>query len=236
MSTAHLFADIVLAPERGLAAAAERRSLLPALLAATAAALLAAAVLAPRVDYQRTVEEQLEQHPEAAAQMSPHDREVALAQAQKLGGVSTYAQGALGPVLRTLAIAFCLFVAFRVANRPVPFAPTFSVAAWATLPLALKDLLSIPAVWRMQAVSVQEAERALPSSLAALLPEGARPQLAAAAGAVELFALWSLVLVALGMAHVAQVDRRRSFTIVAVLWVSFVLLQRVAAPGLAGGL
>jgi Yip1 domain len=235
MSTAHLFADTLLAPGRGLATAAARRSFVPPVLAATAAALLAASVLAPRVDYQRSVEEQLAQHPEAAAQMSPHDRELALAQAQKLGALSTYAQGLFGPALRTAAVAFCLLVAFRLASRPVPFAPTFAVTAWATLPLALKDLLSVPALWRMRGVSLQEAERALPSSLAALLPDGARPQLVAAAGAVDLFALWALVLVALGMAEVAQVDRRRSFAVVVVLWASFVLLQRVAAPGLAGG-
>lgn len=235
MSTAQLFSDTLLAPGRGLAAAAARRSIAPALLAATLASLLAAAVLAPRADYRRTVEEQLDAHPEAAAQMSPHDREVAFAQAQKLGAASTWAQGLLGPALRALAVAFCLFVAFRLASSPAPFAATFAVAAWATLPLALKDLLSVPALWRLPGPSVQEAERALPSSLAALLPAGAAPRLAAAAAAFDLFALWSLVLVAVGMAEVAGVDRRRSFTVVVLLWASFVLLQRVAAPGLAGG-
>lgn len=235
MSTAHLFADTLLAPGRGLAAAAERRAFLPPLAAATVAALLLAAVAAPRLDHRRTVEEQLELHPEAAAQMSPHDREVAFEQADKLGAVATWSQGLLGPALRTLGVALCVFIAFRIAGTPAPFAPTFAVTAWATLPLALRDLLSIPAVWRMRGISALDVERALPSSLAALLPAGAPPQLLGAAGAVDLFALWSLVLAALGMAEVARVERRRSFAVLAVLWVSFVLLQRVAAPGLAGG-
>lgn len=233
MPTAQLFADTLLAPGRGLAAAARRRSFLPALAAATAASLLAAAVLVPRADFQRTVKEQLEAHPEAAAQMTPHDREQAFAQAARLGAVTTYAQGLLGPALRTLAAALCLFVAFRIAAAPAPFAPTFAVAAWGTLPLALRDLASLPALWRARGVTVQEAERLLPSSLAALLPAGAPPRLAAAAGAVDLFALWALALVALGMAEVARVDRRRSAAVVILLWASFVLLQRVAAPGLA---
>ena len=75
----------------------------------------------------------------------------------------------------------------------------------------------------------------MPSSLAALLPDGASPPVLALAGAFDLFALWSLALVALGMASVADVSRRRALAVVVVLWASWVLLQRVALPGFTGG-
>jgi len=235
MTTAHPFADSLLAPSRGLAAAAARRSIAPPLAAATAVTLLVAALLVPRLDYRRTLDAQLDRDPQAAAQPTPHDREVALQQAEKLGGVAAWAGGLLTPALRALAIAVGLFVAFRVAAAPAPFGPTFAVAAWGTLPLALHDLLSVPAILRMRGIAALEAERALPSSLAALLPDGASPPVLALAGAFDLFALWSLALVALGMASVAGVSRRRALAVVLVLWGCCVLLQRVALPGFAGG-
>ncbi len=235
MTTARLFTDSLLAPSRGLAAAAARRSIAPPLAAATAVTLLVAALLAPRVDYRRTLDAQLDRDPQATAHLTPHDREVALQQAEKLGGVTAWAGGLLTPALRALAIAVGLFVAFRVAAAPASFGPTVAVAAWGTLPLALHDLLSVPAILRMQGVAALETERALPSSLAALLPEGASPPVLALAGAFDLFALWSLALVALGMASVAGVSRRRALAVVLVLWGSCVLLLRVALPGFAGG-
>ena len=235
MPTARRLADTLLAPSRGLAAVAARRSIAPPLVAATAVALLVAALLAPRIDYRGTVDAQLEREPQAAAQLTPHDREVALQQAEKLGGVALWAGGLLTPTLRALGIAIGLFVAFRVAAAPASFAPTLAIAAWGTLPLALRDLLSIPAILRLQGVTALEAERALPSSLAALLPDGASPPALALAGAFDLFALWSLALVALGMASVADVSRRRALGVVLVLWGSCVLLQRVALLGFTGG-
>lgn len=235
MPTAHLFADTLVAPSRGLAAAAARRSIAPPLVAATAVTLLVAALLVPRLDYQRTVDARLEREPQAAAQLTPHDREVALQQAEKLGGVTAWAAGLLTPALRALGIAIGLAAAFRAAAAPAPFAPTLAIAAWGTLPLALRELLSIPALLRMQGVGAEEGERALPSSLAALLPDGASPPVLALAGAFDLFALWSLALVALGMAGVAGVSRRRALAVVLVLWGSGVLLLRVALPGFSGG-
>jgi len=235
MSTAQTFAETFVAPARGLAGAADRGSFLPPIVAATVVSLALAFVLVPRVDHERTVNEQLDKNPQAAQQLSPHDREEAVAKAQKLGGIGAYAGALFLPALRALAVAFATWVAFQVAGAKPPFAASFAVASWALVPLALRALLSIPALLRMQGIAAQEADRALPSSLAALLPADAAGPIASLAGALDLFAVWSLVLVALGMAHVAGVTRRRAFAVVTVLFASYVLLVHLALPRLAGG-
>jgi hypothetical protein len=235
MPTAQTFVDALLAPDRALAGAADRKTFVPAILAATFASLLVAFVLVPRVDYERAFDEQLEKSPQGARQLSPHDREVALAQAQKLGGVVTYANALVWPTLRALSVAFCLFLAFRVAGGRPAFRSLVAVASWGSLPLALKDLLSLPALLRMHGIAARDAERALPSSLVALLPSGTDGRLAGLAQAVDFFSFLSLWLVALGAAHVSGVGRPRSFAVVFVLWGSYVLLTQVARPGLMGG-
>ena len=75
----------------------------------------------------------------------------------------------------------------------------------------------------------------LPSSLAALLPGAAPAALLRVAGAIDLFALWSLSLVALGMAHVAGVRRARALAVVLTVWGCWVLLSRVTVPAFTGG-
>jgi hypothetical protein len=234
MSTARI-AEALVAPARGLAAAADRRSWVAPLAAATLASALVGAVAVPRIDFERGALEELDRDPQAAQQPSPHAVEEKLAQARKVGAATRYAAALVGPALAALGASLVLAVAFRVAGARPPFAETFAVVSWGLLPLALRSLLLLPALLRMRGVAPHDVERALPSSLGALLPVGAPERLAAPAHALDLFALWAAALVALGMAHVAGASRGRAFAVVLALWVSYVLVARVALPGLMGG-
>lgn len=230
MSTAHLLAQTLTTPSTGLAGAAARRSIMAPLLVATVVSLGFAAVLVPRANFDGPALEALDKKPDAE-QMSPHDREMVLEQARKLGTVGTYGAALLEPALRALLAAFFTWAAFRLSLSRPPFAATLSVMSWAMLPLALQLLLSLPALWRIDTVAPERVPFLLPSSLAALLPDSAPAQLRGFAGALDLFSLWAVALAALGMAHVAQVSRRRSAAVVVLVWLAFVLLVDVALPG-----
>jgi hypothetical protein len=234
MPTARIFAETLLAPGRGLAAAAERRSFVPPILAATCASLLLASALAPRIDHERAFDDKLERDPRAAEQMSPHDREVALAQSRKLGTALLAGTALVWPALRALAIACGVFVASRLAGARPPFPGLLTVASWGSLPLALKDLLSLPALLGMRVIAAQDAGHILPSSLAVLLPPGSQGAVADLAQALDLFSIWSLCLVALGAAQISGARRRPVAAAVLALWGSYALLAHVALPRLSG--
>jgi Yip1 domain len=219
-------------PSVGVAAAAERRRSATALALGTAAALAFAAVSAQRVDYERARARDLDRDPKAA-EMTPHDREEALATARKVGEVSTWAAGATQPVLWTLGAAIALFVAFRVAGTRPGLRDSFAVAAHGLLPIWLARVLAIPAVLARAPVRAEEVDRLLPSSPAALLPAEAPPALLGALGAIDLFALWAAALVAAGMARASGATRRRSAALVALLYLGWVAVFRVALPTLA---
>ncbi len=234
LSTVETFADTFVAPGRGLEAAARGRSVLPPLAVAVAAALAFTAVLVPRADFERGAREALDRAPPDEVQkMTPHEVEQALEQARKLGTVGLYAGAVAGPPILALAMATLLVSGFRVAGARPDFRPTLAVAAWGTLPLALRDLLALPALLAHGGVTPGEAGRLLPSSLLALAP-------AASARAVPLlqsfdvFLLWSAALVALGMAGVASTSRARAAAVVAFLFAAFVAV-RFAVPGLLAG-
>jgi hypothetical protein len=216
-------------PERGLAAVASRRRSLVALAAATFASLLFALAAVPRLDFSANV-----RHPQGPDAQEPtqFQQEEALAQAQKIGAVSTWAGAAVGPAFAAAASALLLFLAFKVAGARPALRGTFAVVAHAFLPLALARLLTLPAVLWKAPIPIDELPRLLPSSAAAFLPAGSPPALLGAASALDLFALWAAVLLVIGMAKVAGSSRRRAAAVVAVLWLAQVGLLRVALPAL----
>ena len=219
-------------PSLGLASAVERRRSATALALGTLAALAFAAAALPRVDFERAKARELDRGPKAA-EMSPHDREEALATARKVGRVSGWVGAATQPALWTLGAAAFLFVAFRLAGTRPGLRDTFAVAAHGLLPVWFAKVLAIPAALARAPIPVEEVDRLLPSSAAALLGPGAKPALAGALGAVDLFALWAAALVAAGMAQASGASRRRSAAVVAVLYLSWIAVVRVALPALA---
>lgn len=221
-------------PSLGLATAAQRRRSFTALLVSTLAALAFAAVAVPRVDYERAAAAEADASP-SAAERSPQEREQALATARKVGVAAGWARAATFPALAALAAATLLFAGFRVAGTRPAFADTFAVAAHGLLPVWLAKLVAIPAALYHAPIAPDHASRLLPSSAAALLPRGAAPPLVAALGAIDLFALWALVLVATGMAHASGASRRRAAAVTAVLYVAWVAVVGVALPAAMAG-
>jgi hypothetical protein len=225
------------APSRGLSAAVARRRSLSALLLATLAALAFAAAAVSRVDYERAAAVRLEavtEPGEKAAELTPHEREKALATARKLGQVAGWAGAALGPALAATAAAAFLWLGFRLAGTRPAFRDTFAGTTHGLLPVSLAKALSIPAAVARAPIPAEEVGLLLPSSAAALLPPGAPAALGGVLGALDLFALWSVALVAIAMARASGASRRRAAVVTAILYAAYVAVIEVALPAVAG--
>jgi hypothetical protein len=216
------------APERGLAAAADRRRPLTALLLATLLSLVFTAVALPRLDFEGAATAALGNGGPGAEELTPHQQEEALVQARKLGGIAGWANAAAGPTLLVLGAAFALFLAFRLAGTKPGFKATLAVSAHALLPLFVAQLLLLPALVQQAPVLPSELPRLLPSSLAALLPAQASPIAAAAASSLDLFTAWTVVLLVLGMAHAAGSTRLRAAVVVGLLWLAQIGVLKIA--------
>jgi len=225
--------DFLLAPATFLPRAAERRHFWPAMVAAMVAALALSVAAVPRIDFEKAAVDALDAR-EGAAQITPSEREATLTTARRVGALAAYAGSAAGPWLSALGMAIALWLAFKVVGGHPGFPGTFTVAAWGLVPGAAQNVLAIPAVLARPRFLPDELGRILPSGLGALLPWGTTGPLASMLWSLDLFALWSVVLVAAGMAPVAGVSRRRAAITVVVLWLSFVAVFRVALPALGG--
>ena len=219
------------APVVGLAAAVTRRRSLTALALSTLAALAFAAVAVPRLDHDRAAAAKIDRGPRAA-ELTPHAREEALATARKVGALAAWGGAAAGPTLAALGAAVALFLAFRVAGTRPPFRETFAASAHGLLPIWLASLLAIPAVLSRAPVPAEDVGTLLPSSAAALLPRGAPAPIAGALGGLDLFALWAVALVAIGMARASGASPRRAAVVTLVLYAAWIAVARVALPAL----
>jgi hypothetical protein len=233
MSADSLAQSPLLHPRTHLPRAAEERRYWVPLLFATAAALLFSIVAVPRIDFERAAADALDRS-EEAAQMSPHDRELKLEQARKVAALASYSGAAFGTALAALLGAFWVWMAFKVVGAKPGFAQTFTVMCWALLPGAIESLLAVPALLVRGTLMPEQLGALLPSNLGILFPAGAKGPLASFLGAVDLFSLWAVWLVAAGMAGVARVSIRRSLVTVTDLWLAYVAVFRVALPVLGG--
>jgi hypothetical protein len=221
-------------PEHGLAAVATRRRSLTALAVATLASLLFTAIAVPRVDFGRDAggPRGPERGPEVE-ELTPHQQEEARLQATKIGTVAGYANALLGPALLVLGAALALWLAFKVAGTRPELRATVAVAAHAFLPLFLAQLLAVPAVLQKAPLGAAELPQLLPSSLAALLPHGASPLLTALASSFDLFTIWAVVLLVIGMAKVAGSTRLRAAAVVGLLWAAQIGVLKIAPAAAA---
>src|SRR5512139_2816586 len=151
-----VIARALTAPALGLASAVERRRSLAAIVLGTLAALAFASVAVPRIDYEGAAAAELARAPKAA-EMTPHDREEALATARKVGQIGGWAEALAGPSLRALGLALVLFLAFRVAGTRPALRETFAVAAHGLLPIWLERALAVPAALARAPIPAEQA-------------------------------------------------------------------------------
>src|SRR6185436_5094127 len=114
---------------------------------------------------------------------------------------------ALSPVVYLL-IALVFMVALRLTGSEVRFDQTFSTVLHSMIPWVIQGLLSLPLILRLEEVDPEEMRRGgvLLSNLAALAPEGSGKILVALLASLDLFSVWTLILLIIGYRVVARVS------------------------------
>lgn len=161
---------------------------------------------------------------------------------QRLELVGGVAQGLFGVPLLVLLAALGVKLAGWLLDRPIAFSAAFTAVAVAALPLAVLALLRAGAAWRQVELSSPSVAALVPSHLGALLsgapsagPSGGGPGLGRLFEAIDIFKVWSGMLLGLGFAAGAGVSRRRGLAMGFVYFAVYVGLFAVGLPGVMGG-
>ncbi|ADU52075.1 hypothetical protein Tmar_1993 [Thermaerobacter marianensis DSM 12885] len=141
--------------------------------------------------------------------------------------VTATASGFFGPFLDVLMTAVVTWIVAAVARAVLPFAQLFSLAAYAYLPHVFGTVLL--AVLVASGLFDPLAMRGVfPTSLAVVVPGEPGSFLAGLFGRVELFTLWSTVLLGIGLGAAARRGARWGIGVAVAGW----LLMAVVSAGL----
>lgn len=144
--------------------------------------------------------------------------------------------GTIALIVGIVVQAALLYFTALVAGGEVEFGPVFTMSVWTRWPSALRSLV--------QAGYMILAKRAIQypglASLVAtgdLMKDGQNP-LVALLGRIDLFWLWHLLLVVLGLAVVARFSRSKALVLTVVyaaLSLAIAVIPSLLAGGVAGG-
>lgn len=130
-----------------------------------------------------------------------------------------------------------LYLASVFLGRSSGFAPMFRLTVWTWIPYAVRGLLQAIFIWVTGQVINNKgfAGYILDSNAPQLITPGpGKLALAGILGRVDLFLIWNLVLLIVGLMAFTKLPRRKALVAVLVIWTVFALLSIV--PAILGGM
>jgi len=170
-----------------------------------------------KIGFRKISEDQIQMVPKAAEQfdkLSPEQKEQQLSVRAKGALYFSYAKS-VARVLWFLIIAALLFATFRfVAAADVSLKHSLAIVVYASLPMVIQWLLGIASLLAGVSPDSYSPDNPIASNPAYFMNPADSLIRYAMAAPFDLFAIWSLVLTAIGFTCVTKVKRGTAFAIV----------------------
>lgn len=190
-----------------------------------ALALIGGIVLGTRLDFQSLAREAMEANPKSADM--PAD---AMETTVRVMAASMKIGSFLAPVLTAAGIlltAGVLLLSFRLFGGEGTFKQAFAVTNYAWMPRAIKGILGLIVIVSRESVDIITLQNPVMSNLGFLLSPKDHPLGFALASSLDVFSIWSLILLIIGFSKVSRQSTSKSASIVIALWVVVTLLMLI---------
>jgi hypothetical protein len=179
-----------------------------------------------RINWREFMSQQIEKSPRAA-QMSPEQKQQQIEGGAKFSPVFTYAIGLLGPITAALLVALVMWGAYTLlGGASTNFGTAFSIASHAFLTGLVSSPLFILILY-LKPFGTIDLENPIATNLAALLPDESAKWLVALCKSIDIFSIWTLILLAIGFAAVnpKKLKGGKPYTIAFTVWAAFVVIR-----------
>lgn len=213
----------LVSPEKTFRSIGERPTWVVPLLLLLLVSLALGYSLGERVDHEEIFRQQMANQDEPVSEEQVQQTAEFM---EKFGTAMYTASAFLSPVIYLL-IALIFMVALRLAGSEIDFGRSFAVTVHAMLPWLVHALLSLPLLLRLETVSpeVMQGGGVLMSNLATLAPEEASPVLVTLLSSLDLFTVWTLILLIIGYRVVARVSTVTAATVSLTLWLLYLAIK-----------
>jgi len=196
------------------------------ILITTVLSIISVVALNQRMNWRDYIIQQMDKNPRAA-QLSTDQKQQQADMAVKFTVGIVYASGFLVPICFALIVGLVMWGAYNLlAGAGARFSQAFSIVAHA----GLVGIVSTPLfllVLFLRPPGTMDPENPLATNLAALLPEDSAKWLFALCKSIDVFSLWTLILIAIGFAAVnpKKLKGAKSFTTAFTVWAVYVVLR-----------
>jgi hypothetical protein len=215
------FAGVLFSPTETFRDIARRPDVLAPLLVLVVISIITSALLIPRMDFQVAVRTQMEN---SGRQMSSEDMERAV----KVGAAVGKAIAWVAPLLSAgwfAVVAGVLLLGFRLFGGEGTYKQAFSATLYSWVPLTIFGILLAIIVLSRGTVDPTEMATMVKSNPAFLVDTKTQPVLSALLASIDVFTIWTVVLLIFGFAELAKVPKGRAASIVVSLWIVLIVIR-----------
>jgi hypothetical protein len=200
----------------------KRPNILGPLLVFIVIAILSSVAVAVKVDFDALAREAIESNPS----IPPDKAAGAIGMTKGIMKVSMYASPLLIVLMLVITAGVCL-LAFKMFGGEGDFNIALSVTTYAWFPRLIKGILGAIVMLSKSSLSLYELQNPIMSNLGFLFDPKTQPVQYAIGMALDIFNIWSLVLLIIGLAAMSKFSKAKSAVIVIVLWLIVNLLSLI---------
>jgi hypothetical protein len=159
-------------------------------------------------------------------QMDAQARENAIGMQVKFGPIAGYVLGVIGPPLMALIVGEVTLLMCKLGGAALTFKQTFAMGAWASMPRVIAGILAIVVMFIKNPEDFN-LQNPLAFNLGAFMepPPNSGKFIYSLATSIDLFAIWSILLLAVGISVAARkVSFSKAVILVATPWIIWILV------------
>ena len=179
--------------------------------------VLGGIAIGQRVDFNVIAQETMDSNPQMS-KLPPERVEKMLHLTATTMKVTAYASPILA-ILILIIVGGVLLVSFRMFGGEGDFKQAFSATTYAWYPRVVKGILGAFVLLSKKGISVWDLQNPVRSNLGFLFEPKTQPVQFALGSSLDVFSIWSVVLLIIGFAAVSHLSKARSAAIVVTLWI-----------------
>ncbi|HEX7140722.1 MAG TPA: Yip1 family protein [Vicinamibacterales bacterium] len=200
----------------------KRPNILGPLLIFIIISVVSAVAVAVKADFDALAHEAIEANPN----IPPDKAEGAVSMTKAIMKVSMYASPVLIVLILVIAAGVCL-LAFKMFGGEGDFNTALSVTTYAWFPRLIRGVLGAIVMLSKGSLSIFDLQNPVMSNLGFLFDPKTQPVQYAIGATLDIFNIWSLVLLIIGLSAMSKLSKVRSAVIVIVLWLVINLLSLI---------
>ena len=182
-------------------------------------------VLNQKIDWRDVASKRIEESPRAA-NLSADQKQQQIEMSAKISPGAAYGFGLLGPILGVLVVAAVMLLAYNViGGADAKFGAAMGVVSHAYVVTILSTLLFILILY-LKAPGTIDLDNPVATNVGAFLPESAPKALMALGRSIDIFSIWTLLLISIGFAAVNPKKLKgKSLSIAIAVWAVWVAIK-----------